>query len=163
MPVTRVNSLLTRDSNPADIEWLTWYADKLGMDGYSKWAYDYWHSADSLDPRPGTVHTTGDFSWIYRTSNDSDLEPITSVRLEMLRQGIQAFEKRRVLRELMTDQNHASGLQMLDALLGDAYISAANAEDGHARDDLSRAREQLDTLSIEASSLVTPDSRCASE
>ena len=63
----------------------------------------------------------------------------------------------------MTDQNHASGLQMLDALLGDAYISAANAADGHAKDDLSRAREQLDTLSIEASSLVTPDSRCVPE
>ena len=160
MPVTRVNSLLSRDSNPADVEWLTWYADKLGMDGYSRWAYDYWQSADSLDPRPGTAHTTGDFSLIYRTSNDSDLEPVTSVRLEMLRQGIQAFEKRRALRELLTDRNHASGLQTLDALLGDGYISAANAADGHAKDDLTRARQQLDTLSIEASPLVTPDSRC---
>ena len=161
MPVSRVNSLLTRDSNPADVEWLTWYADKLGMDGYSKWAYDYWHATDSLDPRQGTAHTTGDFSWIYRTSNDSDLEPVTSVRLEMLRQGVQAYEKRRVLRDLLTDQNHASGLQMLDALLGDGYISADNAADGHARDDLVRAREQLDTLSIEASSLVVPDDNCS--
>ena len=161
MPVTRVNSLLTRDSNPADIEWLTWYADKLGMDGYSRWAYDYWQSADSLDPRQGTTHTTGDFSLIYRTSNDSDLEPVTSVRLEMLRQGVQAFEKRRLLRDLLTDRNHASGLQMLDALLGDGYISAAGAADGLAKDDLARAREQLDTLSIEASTLVEPDSRCA--
>ena len=136
-------------------------ADKLGMDGYSKWAYDYWHATDSLDPRQGTAHTTGDFSWIYRTSNDSNLEPITSVRLEMLRQGVQAYEKRRVLRDLLTDRNHASGLQMLDALLGDGYISADNAADGHARDDLVRAREQLDTLSIEASSLVVPDDNCS--
>ena len=160
MPVTRVNSLLTRDSNPADVEWLTWYADKLGMEGYSRWAYDYWQSADSLDPRLGTAHTTGDFSLIYRTSNDRDLEPVTSVRLEMLRQGIQAFEKRRVLRDLLTARDHASGLQMLDALLGDGYISAVGAAQGSAKDDLMRAREQLDTLSIEASSLVEPDSRC---
>ena len=133
------------------------------MDGYSRWAYDYWQSVDSLDPRPATVHTTGDFSWIYRTSNDSDLEPLTSVRLEMLRQGIQAFQKRRALRELLTDRNHASGLQTLDALLGDGYISADNAADGHAKDDMARARQQLDTLSIEASPLVTPDSRCNPE
>ena len=160
MPVTRVNSLLTRDSNPADVEWLTWYVDKLGMDGYSRWAYDFWRSPDSFDPRQGTAHTTGDFSLIYRSSNDRDLEPVTSVRLEMLRQGILAFEKRRVLRDLLTRQSHASGLQTLDALLGDGYISVAGAAQGSAKDDLMRAREQLDTLSIEASSLVQPDSRC---
>ena len=160
MPVTRVNSLLTRDSNPADVEWLTWYADKLGMEGYSRWAYDFWRSPDSFDPRKGTAHTTGDFSLIYRTSNDRHLEPVTSVRLEMLRQGILAFEKRRVLRDLLTRQSHASGLLTLDSLLGDEYISIAGAAQGSAKDDLMRAREQLDTLSIEASSLVQPDSRC---
>lgn len=78
----------------------------------------------------------------------------------MLRQGILAFEKRRVLRDLLTRQSHASGLQTLDALLGDGYISVAGAAQGSAKDDLMRAREQLDTLSIEASSLVQPDSRC---
>ena len=160
MPVTRVNSLLTRDSNPADVEWLTWYAGKLGMDGFSRWAYDYWHAADPLDPRQGTAHTTGDFSLIYRTSNDPDLQAMSSVRFEMLRRGIQASEKRRVLRDLFTRHDYVSGLEVLDALLDDEFISAATAADGHAKDDLTRARQQLDTLSIEASSLVTQDPSC---
>ena len=158
--VTRVNSFVTPDSNPADVEWLTWYVEKLGMQGYSRWAYDYWRGSDPLDLRGESAHTSGDVALIYRTSNDRDLTAVTSVRFEILRQGIQAYEKRRLLRDLYTRHDYASGLLVLDSLLADEFISVSGAAGGHAKDDLIRAREQLDTLSIEASSLVTSDARC---
>ena len=159
-PITRLNSLVTRDSNPADVEWLTWYVEKLGMQGYSRWAYDFWRGSDPLDLRGESAHTSGDVALIYRTSNDRDLKAVTSVRFEILRQGIQAYEKRRILRGLYTQHDYASGLQVLDGLLEDEFISTSGAADGHAKSDLVRARQQLDTLSIEASSLVTADPRC---
>ena len=34
---SRVNAFVTPDSNPAEVEWLTWYAGKLDRDGYSRW------------------------------------------------------------------------------------------------------------------------------
>ena len=159
-PITRVNSFVTPDSNPADVEWLTWYVEKLGMQGYSRWAYDFWRGSDPLNLRGESAHTSGDVALIYRTSNDRGLTAVTSVRFEILRQGIQAYEKRRLLRDLFTQHSYSSGLQVLNGLLEDTYISASGAADGHAKDDLVRAREQLDTLSIEASSLVTTNARC---
>ena len=159
-PITRINFLLTPDSSPADIEWLTWYAEKLGANGLSRWAYDYWRVADPLDARNGLPHTSGDGALIYRSSNDADLEPVTSVRLETLRRGIQDFEKRRVLRALYEARGHAAAAASVDALLTDAYISAQSARAGRSADDLARARRRLDAVSADASALLGAEARC---
>ena len=91
----RLNSFITSDSSPAEVEWLTWYAEKLDRDGISRWAYDYWRSAEPLNMRQLSF-TSGETALAYRTSNAADIEGMTSIRLELLRHGIQQFEKRRI-------------------------------------------------------------------
>ena len=150
---SRVNAFVTRDSNPAEVAWLTWYAGKLDRDGYARWAYDYWRAAGPLDLRR-LSHTSGDTALVYRTSNDADLEVMTSVRLALLRDGIQQFEKRRLLRELYGGCRYTTGVALLDGLLGDNYISLERASNGLVRDDLVRAREQLNIVSADAQAIA---------
>ena len=146
---SRVNAFVTRDSNPAEVAWLTWYAGKLGRDGYSRWAYDYWRAADPLDLRQ-SAHTSGDAALVYRASNDRDPGAMTSVRLELLRDGIQQSEKRRILRELYGGCRYTTGLALLNDLMSDNLVSLESAGNGYARDDLTRARRQLDIISADA-------------
>ena len=144
-----MNAFVTRDSNPAEVAWLTWYAGKLGRDGYSRWAYDYWRAADPLDLRQ-SAHTSGDAALVYRASNDRDPGAMTSVRLELLRDGIQQSEKRRILRELYGGCRYTTGLALLNDLMSDNLVSLESAGNGYARDDLTRARRQLDIISADA-------------
>ena len=148
-----VNSFITRDSNPAEVEWLTWYAGKLDRDGYSRWAYDYWRAAEPLDMRQLSF-TSGDTALVYRTSNDSDLEAMTSIRLTLLRYGIQQYEKRRILRELYGSCECPTGLALLDQLVGDNPIALESAGSGNAGADLVRAHEQLDIVSADAQAIA---------
>ena len=150
---SRVNAFITPDSNPAEVEWLTWYAGKLDRDGYSRWAYDYWRAAEPLDMRQLSF-TSGDTALVYRTSNDSDLEAMTSVRLALLRYGIQQYEKRRILRELYARCEYPTGLALLDQLVGDNLIALENAGNGAAGADLVRAHQQLDSVSADAQALA---------
>ena len=140
--VPRLNSFVTPDSNPAEVEWLTWYAEKVGQDGLSRWGYDHWRAADPLDLRQSSS-TSGDTALIYRTSNDADLGAMTSIRFELLRHGIQQFEKRRILRELFEACRYESGLAILDHLVSDNLISIESAANGHTRDDVVRAKKEL--------------------
>ena len=150
---SRVNSFVTPDSNPAEVEWLTWYAGKLDRDGYSRWAYDYWRAAEPLDMRQLSF-TSGDTALMYRTSNDRDLEAMTSIRLTLLRYGIQQYEKRRILRELYGRCEYPTGLALLDELVSDNFISLESAGNGAAGTDLVRAHEQLDIVSADAQAIA---------
>ena len=159
-PVTRMNLMLTQDTNPAHAEWITWYADKLKQDGYSRWAYDYWKSAEPLDLTQGLSHTSGDYALIYRSSNDAGLTAITSVRLEMLRHGIQNFEKRRILRDLFSERSDDSNMARLNALLSDDFISVESISGKNVKADVTRANERLDSISRDAASLVAAPADC---
>ena len=149
----RVNTFVTPDSNPAEVAWLTWYAGKLDRDGYSRWAYDYWRAGEPLDLRR-LSHTSGDTALVYRTSNDRDLGVMTSVRLELLREGIQQSEKRRILRELYGGCRYATGVALVDGLVSANYLSLERATNGLVRDDLVRAREQLNIVSADAQAMA---------
>ena len=150
---SRVNAFITPDSNPAEVEWLTWYAGKLDRDGYSRWAYDYWRAAEPLDMRQLSF-TSGDTALVYRTSNDSDLEAMISIRLTLLRYGIQQYEKRRILRELYARCEYPTGLALLDQLVNDSLIALESAGSGNAGADLVRAHEQLDIVSADAQAIA---------
>lgn len=76
--------------------WMAWYAKAKGLNGYLRWAYDYWTKTDPLDARDGS-NTAGDFSLIYRTDNSLSAVPVSSIRFELLREGILDFEKMRIL------------------------------------------------------------------
>ena len=151
--VPRLNSFVTPDSNPAEMEWLTWYADKLGQDGLSRWAFDYWGSADPLNMRQ-LSSTSGDTALVYRTSNDADLDAMSSIRFELLRHGIQQYEKRRILRALFAECRYESGSALLDQLVSDNLISTESAGNGFAGDDLIRAHSQLDIVAADAQALA---------
>ena len=159
-PITRLNLMLTPDSSPADIEWITWYADKLNQDGFSRWAYDYWKSPAPLDLTQGLGHTSGDYALIYRTSNDAGLAAMSSVRLEALRRGIQNYEKRRILRDLFSRSSDDSSMSRLNALLGNDFIQTASTAKDNIQADMVRANERLDSISRDTASLVAAPGRC---
>lgn len=90
------NTYVTTENNPAEMVWMAWYAKAKGLNGYLRWAYDYWTKTDPQDVRDGS-NTAGDFSLIYRTNNSLSAMPVSSIRFELLREGIQDFEKMRIL------------------------------------------------------------------
>ena len=149
----RLNSFITADSNPAEVEWLTWYAEKLGQDGFFRWAYDHWRAADPLNMRQ-LSSTSGETALAYRTSNGADLGAMSSIRLELLRHGIQQFEKRRILRDLFDRCGSATGSALMDQLVSDNLISIESAGNGYAKDDLVRAYQQLEIVMSDAQALA---------
>lgn len=78
-------------SPTAEAVWLPLYASAKGFDGYLRWAYNSW----TENPLPDTrFHTwaAGDCYLVYPGGR-------SSIRMERLVEGIQMFEKIRILRE----------------------------------------------------------------
>ena len=75
---------------------MAWFALAKGFDGYLRWAYDYWTQSDPTSAQDGS-NASGDFNMIYRSENTAAAVPISSIRLELLREGIQDYEKARIL------------------------------------------------------------------
>ena len=72
------NNYVTLDANPAEMTWMGWHAFKENYDGYLRWAFDNWKLNDPFDARDG-AHTSGDFSMIYRASNNTPSKRNTSL------------------------------------------------------------------------------------
>lgn len=90
------NNYVSKESSPAEMVWMSWYAASKGLDGYLRWAFDYWQSPDPLNIQDG-ANTAGDFQMIYRSDNTASSKAVASIRFEMLREGIQDYEKIRLL------------------------------------------------------------------
>ena len=78
-------------SPPPEQAWLGWFAAARGFDGFLRWAYNSWVK----DPIQDTRHVKfpgGDCFQVYPG-------PRSSIRFERLREGIQDFEKIRILRK----------------------------------------------------------------
>ncbi len=103
-------------SEPAENVWISWYAAAEGFTGYLRWAYNNWNREPLLDSRfrtwPG-----GDLYQIYPG-------PRSSVRFEKFIEGIQDFEKIRILREQFTRENNTTGLKDLNSLLAPFTLAA---------------------------------------
>lgn len=83
-------------SPTAEAVWLPLYASAKGFDGYLRWAYNSW----TENPLPDTrFHTwaAGDCYLVYPGGR-------SSIRMERLVEGIQMFEKIRILRDQYKDQ-----------------------------------------------------------
>lgn len=96
-------------SNPAESAWLGWYTAKANLDGYLRWAYNSWVLEPLLDSRFITW-AGGDTYLMYPGGR-------TSIRFEKLTEGIQAFEKVRILKETFTKSNNTTGLKKIEAVL----------------------------------------------
>jgi Glycoside hydrolase 123, catalytic domain/Glycoside hydrolase 123 N-terminal domain len=96
-------------SPPAENTWISWHAAAEGFTGYLRWAYNNWTKATLQDTRYRTW-PGGDCYQIYPG-------PRTSIRFEKLIEGIQDFEKIRILREQFTREGDEKHLKELNDLL----------------------------------------------
>jgi hypothetical protein len=96
-------------SPPAENAWIGWYASAAGFTGYLRWAYNNWTENTLQDTRFRTW-PAGDCYQIYPG-------PRSSIRFEKLIEGIQDFEKIRILQEQFKKEGNQQGLKELtDAL-----------------------------------------------
>ena len=96
-------------SDPADCEWFGWYAAKANLDGYLRWAYNSWVIEPLLDSRFYTW-AAGDTYIIYPGAR-------TSMRFERMIEGVQAYEKIRILKEEYQKDNNHKALHKIDKAL----------------------------------------------
>ncbi|MGF1584283.1 MAG: glycoside hydrolase domain-containing protein [Bacteroidales bacterium] len=124
-------------SPPAEQAWLGWYAASMGFTGYLRWAYNSWVEDPMKDSRFRTW-PAGDTYQIYPG-------PRSSIRFERLREGIQDFEKIRILRERFTEAGQSERLAVLDLLLEDFTVD--NLQDTSASYWLNKGKKILNDLS----------------
>ena len=96
-------------ADPADCEWFGWYAAKAQLDGYLRWALNSWVIEPLLDSRFYTW-AAGDTYLIYPGAR-------TSIRFERMTEGIQAWEKIRLLREEYIHKRNKAALIRLERAL----------------------------------------------
>jgi hypothetical protein len=110
-------------SPPAESAWMGLYAAAQGYTGFLRWAHDSWVQ----DPLYDTSYVTwpaGDCFLVYPG-------PRSSIRFERLREGIQGFEKVRLLREALSKRGDAAardGLHRLDQALARFTYERAQTE-----------------------------------
>ncbi|MDR0573876.1 MAG: DUF4091 domain-containing protein [Tannerella sp.] len=139
------NSFVTRENTTAEMTWMGWHAANGNYSGYLRWAYDYWQLNDPADARDGS-NTAGDFSIVYRSSNTSPISCYPSLRLMMLREGIQDYEKIRILKALFQSSDPAK-LQTLNTVI--RKFTMASGED-NAEALVNEGQETIATLSRDA-------------
>jgi hypothetical protein len=84
-------------SPPSESCYEGWYASSMGFDGFLRWAYNSWPENPIVDSRyirwPG-----GDTFLVYPNA-------LSSIRFERLREGIQDYEKIRILRKELSESS----------------------------------------------------------
>lgn len=93
-------------SPPAEAAWLGWHAMAGDYDGYLRWAYNSWTEDPLRDSRFRTW-AGGDCYQVYPGAR-------SSIRMERLIEGIQDYEKIRLLREEFTRQKATGKLKQLN-------------------------------------------------
>ena len=96
-------------SAPAEAEWLGWFAAKEDLDGYLRWALNSWVKNPLQDSR-FTAWAAGDTYMIYP-------EGRSSIRFERLIEGIQSYEKIRILKEEFEKKGNKSAIKKIDKIL----------------------------------------------
>lgn len=96
-------------SAPAEAEWLGWFAAKENLDGYLRWALNSWVKNPLQDSR-FTAWAAGDTYMIYP-------EGRSSIRFERLIEGIQSYDKIRILKEEFEKKGNKSAIKKIDKIL----------------------------------------------
>ncbi len=117
-------------SPPAENVWISWYAAAEGFTGYLRWAYNNWTEASLQDTRYKTW-PAGDCYQVYPG-------PRSSIRFEKLIEGIQDFEKIRILKENFLKSNDKKNLADLESILD--LFTLENIQKIPASDMVSRGR-----------------------
>ncbi len=123
-------------SPPAEATWLPWHAAGGCFDGYLRWAYNSWTEDPLRDTRFRTW-AAGDCYLIYPGAR-------SSIRLEKLIEGIQDYEKIRILRKEFANKNNRSKLNRLNKTV--ATFTPDNLDPETMEEKLQEARNLLNTL-----------------
>ncbi|MBR5814152.1 MAG: DUF4091 domain-containing protein [Bacteroidaceae bacterium] len=107
-------------SAPADAEFIALEALAKDLDGYLRWAYNSWTVTPEDDSR-FTAWPAGDTYVIYPFS-------LSSVRWERLVQGIQQFEKYKILLAEAEASGNASRVKALKKMLGSIDIKKISTD-----------------------------------
>ncbi len=105
-------------SPPAEGIWQGWFAFAHNMDGFLRWAYNSWVEDPLHDSRFRTW-PSGDTYFVYPGAR-------SSIRFEKLREGIQDYEKLRILTEELRSENSEEAkarLQELQNMLKEFELS----------------------------------------
>ena len=122
-------------SPPAENAWLAWYAAAKGYTGYLFWAYNTWVANPLADTR-WRRYPAGTLFQFYPG-------PRTSIRIEKMIEGIQDFEKIRIIREIFTKAGDEAKIKELDSMLSEFEIDNLNTIS--AADMLSKAKKILNS------------------
>ena len=125
-------------SVPAEGAWYGFYVAGTEYDGYLRWAYNSWVKNPLHDTR-FRAWPAGDTYMVYPYGR-------SSVRFEKLIEGIQAYEKVRILREEFAAENNTTKLNELNGLLGKFNYNSQYSEDFPTL--IRQGREGLNALSF---------------
>jgi len=120
----------------AEATWLAWHALHKGYDGYLRWAYNCWNANPLQDTRYGSW--PGGDTWLVYPGARS------SVRFERLREGIQDYEKARILISKLTDAGRGDELSELKAAI--AHFELGALDSIPAAEAVNRAKALLNSL-----------------
>lgn len=99
----------------AEAAWIGYYMAAKNVDGYLRWAYNSWPLEPLLDSR---FHSwaAGDTYIVYPGNR-------SSLRFEKLVEGIQAYEKIRILRQEYKESGNLKALEKIEKALGDFNLT----------------------------------------
>lgn len=123
-------------SEPAEAAWIGIYAATLNLNGYLRWAYNSWNETPLTDSRFVTW-AAGDTYLVYPGFR-------SSIRFERLIEGIQDYEKIRILREGFQKDNNQKKLKQIDAVL--SGFSLKNLSKQPASEAVKAIRNTLNSL-----------------
>ena len=123
-------------SPAAEHVWLGWYTAAKNMDGYLRWAYNSWPKEPLKDSR-FTAWPAGDTFQVYPG-------PLSSIRFEKLIEGIQDFEKIKILKEEFKKEGKVKEAKALDAVLLQFEIEKLSKQS--AEEMVAKAKYILNTL-----------------
>ena len=113
-----------------------WYAAAKNFDGYLRWAYNSW-TKDPLRDSRFRAFGGGDCYLVYPGGR-------SSIRMERLIEGIQDYEKIRILKNECEEKNNTAGLKRIEKMLADFEIDRLPEQS--AAEMIRKARQLLNKL-----------------
>ncbi|RFS24536.1 DUF4091 domain-containing protein [Chitinophaga silvatica] len=121
-------------SPPGESAFMGWYAANKGFNGYLRWAYNSWNTDPLRDSRFGNW-AAGDTYFVYPGAR-------SSMRFEKMVEGIQAYEKIRILKDL--SKGNPTALAKIDKIL--KLFEIKDLKSKAAADLLAKANKELSEL-----------------
>ncbi len=137
-------------SNPDEAEWVLWFVESMNADGFLRWAYDAFlkDPYDNID----AGYEAGDEFFIYPDPDQSSENPVTrsTVRFEMMEEGIHNIVKYRYLMENADEKivkKLKSGVTEFQRIKGTTVEGGAEGTTESKSEVTAQVKEMDETLS----------------